>query len=263
MNLGKVRFFPYHPQSPYENMAIDEFLLTDCIERGTASFRLYGWTPPGLSIGLNQKIDTVRVDRCREEGLALVRRMTGGGAILHGDELTYSLAVPREAVGLSASIRESFEAISKFLMLSYARLGLEARYAKDVFPEARHGSRAPFCFTSSEEYDIIIDNKKIGGNAQSRKKTAIFQHGSIPLGPSEGESYTLCEPGDLAYTSLGELCGRGVSPREIADICTAAFAQSFNAELVASEFTIDEKRRIVGIMRSKYCDNNWNYYGRL
>lgn len=262
MKLKKVRFLPYSVYSPYENMAIDEYLLQDFMEKGVPSFRLYGWNPAGLSIGINQKIDTVNTELCQDLGIPVVRRMTGGGAILHKNELTYSLAVPRESVGMNTSIRESFEAISKFIIETYSGFGLEARYARDVYPEQKHGQHSPFCFSSSEEYDMIIAGRKIGGNAQARKKTAVFQHGSIPLKNVSGEELTYGALKTVEYTSLSELKGCSVSPAQAADICTIAFAKIFGADLVSSCFTIEEKRRIVDLMRDKYFNNEWNYYGK-
>jgi lipoate-protein ligase A len=113
-----------------------------------------------------------------------VRRITGGGAIYHSEELTYSLVCSVDQVKASGSVLHSFKVICAFLLSLYKSLGLEADFAIESKPDYFNNKKilgsAPFCFAAKEKYDILIGNKKIGGNAQKRSKGIIFQHGSIP-----------------------------------------------------------------------------------
>jgi lipoyl(octanoyl) transferase len=263
MLLGAIRFIPFNYHSPYENMAIDDFLLNDFLEKGIPSFRLYGWKPAGLSIGVNQMLPTIDTDKCREDNIPVVRRITGGGAILHDSELTYSVVIPAASVGSESTIKYSFEALTVFITNMYSSFGLKAQYAKDAFPDKKHGERSSFCFSSSEEYDMIIKGKKIGGNAQARKKTAIFQHGSIPLEYSNGEQYTINRKQGVEYSSLSELCERNIFIDEAVEKCANAFIESFGAVLQPYEFTLDDKKNIVSLMTNKYGNPRWNFDGTI
>jgi lipoate-protein ligase A len=102
--------------------------------------------------------------------------------IYHSGEITYSLVCAPHQVPPAASIKESFRVLTSFLISFYNKLGLEARYAVEHFPAGtKLGERTPFCFAGKESYDIMIEGKKIGGNAQRRLREVIFQHGSIPV----------------------------------------------------------------------------------
>jgi lipoate-protein ligase A len=263
MVLERVRFIPFAARSPYENMAFDEFLLDDFLENGIPYFRLYAWRPAGLSIGVNQSLVTVDTDKCKEDHIPVVRRITGGGAILHADELTYSLVFPIEAFGKGSDIKESFETVTAFIMEMYRLFGLDPMYAKDAYPDRKHGEKSAFCFSSSEEYDITINGKKIGGNAQARRKTAVFQHGSIPLEESFGNKYVIEDNSLCDYTSLGELLGRTIDVSEAAAKCLESFEKIFGVRVEDYTLTLDDKKKIVKLMTSKYANAQWNFNGKI
>lgn len=263
MVIERVRFIPFAARSPYENMAFDEFLLDDFIENNIPYFRLYSWKPAGLSIGVNQNLALIDTDKCKDDNLPVVRRITGGGAILHDQELTYSLVFPLDAFVKGSGIKESFEAVTAFIMEMYRLFGLDPVYAKDAFPDKKHGERSAFCFSSSEEYDITIGGKKIGGNAQARKKTAVFQHGSIPLEKNSGHTYVLEKNNSCDFTSLGELLGRTVDVSEAAAKCLEAFEKIFGIEVEDYTLTLEDKKKIVKLMTSKYANAQWNFNGKI
>jgi lipoate-protein ligase A len=166
------------------NMAVDQALLScfnpDC---SRPVLRLYGWVPPAISLGRFQVPgEVLDLARCAAAGVPVVRRITGGGAIYHTEELTYALVCASHHLPGAASVKESYRLLTRFLLRFYALLGLDACYAMDLFPAGtRLGERTPFCFAGKEQYDIMIDGRKVGGNAQRRLKGVIFQHGSIPL----------------------------------------------------------------------------------
>ncbi|MGB7630634.1 MAG: lipoate--protein ligase family protein, partial [Candidatus Deferrimicrobium sp.] len=172
------------PLDGASNMAIDEALL-DNFDPGksTPVLRLYGWSPPALSLGRFQDAgEVLDLDRCRADGVSVVQRITGGGVIYHAEELTYAIVCAPHHLPGETTIKESYRFLTGFLLSFYRELGLPAAYAAEV-PEdtSRLGKRTPFCFAGRESYDILIDGRKIGGNAQRRLRRAVFQHGSIPL----------------------------------------------------------------------------------
>ncbi len=160
-------------------MAKDRALLEAFLEDEIPVFRLYSWEK-SVTIGASQTFEAcIALDPTLEAYRNHhAERMTGGGILYHGDDLSYSLILPSSMMqGLS--VKESYEKITGFLLDFYQALGLDAHWAKDD-PSITLVSD-PFCQVGFEPYDIIIQGHKVGGNAQKRTRMAIFQHGSVPL----------------------------------------------------------------------------------
>lgn len=231
------------------NMAVDEALLA-CFDpnRSRPVFRLYGWSPPAISLGRFQTPgDVLDLSRCEAAGVPVVRRITGGGAIYHAEELTYSLVCTPCQVPDAVSVKESFRALTRFICRFYGMLGLDALYAVDHFPPGtKLGERTPFCFAGKETYDILVRGKKIGGNAQRRLKNIIFQHGSIPLvnNAVPGAAFLRMPPPGVEE-GTGALADFGVvRPRdELVRLLAAAFAESIPARLEESALTGEEEEQ--------------------
>ena len=168
------RFIDSPRLSAKENMQIDESLFLTC--RDAPIFRLYSWNPNCFTIGRFQKIEDIQ--NPKQYGDEWAKRVTGGGLLLPGWDVAYSIILPIKMLG-NRSVKESYEYLCGFLFDFYRGLGLNPTWAKDIFAEQL--SQSPFCQEGFEPYDIIIDGKKIGGNAQKRTKNFILQHGSIPL----------------------------------------------------------------------------------
>ena len=262
MFLNKAaRFIPLMGFSPYENMAIDEYMMAFYERSATPVLRFYSWSPPGLSIGRNQDArKEINLEKCAEQHVPVVRRLTGGGAIYHRNELTYSVVCSESDLSETPiSVKASFEKLNAFIMRMYSKFGLKAAYAKDLDPGVKLGERAAFCFAANEDYDIVINSKKIGGNAQMRKKNMIFQHGSIPLCENTGATELMREKTATGnYTSLNALLGREVEAAEAAANLAASFMEEFRADLNEEPLGMEEKKEVVGILTSRYAMNNWN-----
>lgn len=228
------------------NMAVDEALLS-CFDpqRSRPVLRLYGWQPPAISVGRFQKPDLVLdLQKCAAAGVPVVRRITGGGVIYHADELTYALVCGSHHLPVATSIQHSFRLLTQFLLHFYRLLGLDARYAVDHFPAGtRLGERTAFCFAGRERYDIVIDGRKVGGNAQRRLRQVIFQHGSVPLEnrANYGASFLRDSPVKMAEEA-GSLRDFGVSRSlgELSKLMTAAFEATFAAKLTEESITDEE-----------------------
>ncbi len=143
------------------NMGLDQAIL-EAVAVGAAppTLRFYQWSPPAISIGYFQGLhEEVDSDACRAYGVDVVRRITGGGAVFHQNELTYSLVLPESHPLAGGGLSDSYRRLCAGLVAGLARLGLEARFVPIN--------------------DILIDNKKISGNAQTRKRACLLQHGTI------------------------------------------------------------------------------------
>jgi lipoyl(octanoyl) transferase len=180
----KWRFLDSGYGDPHWNMAFDKVLLESYLPAESRPvFRIYQWDKPAISLGRFQDAEKIlNLDNCRKDNISIVKRITGGGAIYHSqDELTYSLVCAAEFFRAD-SVKDSYQKITDFILKAYRSLGFFAQYAKDYQESKKQlGAVSDFCFSGWQDYDILIEGKKIGGNAQKRKRAVIFQHGSIPF----------------------------------------------------------------------------------
>lgn len=165
------------------NMAVDTALLRACEQDETfvPTLRLYGWRRPTLSVGYSQAVEReIDLRRCREAGIEWVRRPTGGRALLHEHELTYSL-VGRTAHPLfRGGLKATYSVISRALLSGLEALGVSgARYIGDRDRTAVRFARSPACFASLNHCEITVDGRKLIGSAQRRTQQAFLQHGSV------------------------------------------------------------------------------------
>jgi lipoate-protein ligase A len=263
------RFIVTAPLSGAENMAIDEALLRSFNPAVSLPvLRLYGWNPPALSLGRHQKAaEILDLERCRNDGAAVVRRVTGGGVIYHADELTYSLVCAPAQIPPTLSIKDSFRLLTGFLLGFYRTLGLDARYAADSAPEGtRFGERTAFCFAGRESFDILVKGRKIGGNAQRRSKDVIFQHGSIPLvnRAVTGLTYMKDQAPEHARgaVSLAD-CGVSADWNSLVPVLGTAFSDYFDTELQREVLSEREQAEMESMVVSKYSADRWNLEGEV
>ena len=264
------RFIDTAPMDGPTNMAMDEALLA-LFDPDTSPpvFRLYGWEPAAFSIGRFQDADTtLDLRKCRDSGVEAVRRMTAGGIIYHADEITYSIVCARKHIHGARSVKESFRKLCGFLLLTYRRLGLDAGFAVDKNRSATGlGQRTPLCFAGREEYDIVIDGRKIGGNAQRRTKGVIFQHGSIPLRNCLPEALGFVRGDEKPATleqntvSIGEL-NVSVDAGRLKKMLVRSFEECIEVTLLDSEPSVDETRLAECLRENKYSRDAWNREGR-
>jgi lipoate-protein ligase A len=242
-------------------MAIDEAIFLSYRENiSLPTLRLYGWKPAAISIGYSQNAqDLLDLDACRREGIDVVQRPTGGGIIFHDRELTYSIVLSQADLGLNLGVKQSFEAITSFLLKAYQDLGATAVFAKDASKTTLSvHSIAAFCFSRNEEYDILVNGKKLGGNAQKRKRRIILQHGSIPLAfDKEKAGSFLREPGilkSLDTTCIHEIAKEKTGFDRLSQILINAFSSQFKVILKTEELTPDEKLLAEELKTKKYSN---------
>src|SRR5438046_2444519 len=250
------------PASGAWKMAVDEVLL-DGVAAGTTppTIRFYGWNPPCLSLGYFQPFDVVDVDGCRALGVDVVRRPTGGRAILHDRELTYSVALPAPLLGQDGGVLPSYYRLSLVLQDGLRRLGVPATLA----PESARSSAAhgPVCFDRPSAHEILLHGRKLVGSAQTRRGGGLLQHGSILIEPRIDKLMACLHRTDAAgsrgledgVAGLAELGVTDLGP--IASAIGAAFAAGFGVDLVEAPLRPDEEEAARALARSQYQSAGW------
>ncbi len=236
-------------------MAVDEALLSNFKEGDVPILRLYRWEP-SLSLGrfsnLTQSID---LQTLHKQKLSFVRRMTGGGVLVHGGDLSYSIVLPRAHLK-NRGIKESYRYLCGFLINLYAALGLKAAFAHDL---KLNISKSNICMAANEPYDIIIDGKKIGGNAQRYTKEVLFQHGSIPISvDNKAFKDIFLEKSDLQFMATLDKMGNNITYKELARLVTETFSKSFKVELIKETLHVEQLSTIDELLTHKYSQKSWN-----
>lgn len=163
----------------FTNMAVDEAIAFACGEgKSPATLRLYGWKLPTISIGYSQKVDDINLQYCKIAGIDIIKRPTGGRAVLHENELTYSVCSSIKNPLFPKNILKSHKKISEALLVGLKKLGIKPVLH---YKTRKQISRHPVCFYAPSIYELVVDGKKIVGSAQRRFKKSFLEHGSIPL----------------------------------------------------------------------------------
>ncbi len=241
----------------YYNMAADEAILCNYITQKVPTLRVYGWDKPFISLGYNQDSKSVLT---AQEQISFVRRITGGSSILHDKELTYSIVCSLEDLDLPKGVKDSYKILCSFLKVFYDNLGLKADFAVDKFSHGL-GSYGNFCFSSSQHFDLVIGAKKIGGNAQRRRKNIIFQHGSIPQKIDFAKIRQLIRnSGNLEEKTidLEGVLGKSTDFFDLSKLLAKSFEQAFGVILSKDKLSIKEQEACELLLRQKYSLKEWN-----
>jgi lipoate-protein ligase A len=249
------------------NMAVDEALLTAMAEGASPpTLRFYAWSPPCLSLGRNQSLADVDLEACRDVGVDVVRRPTGGRAILHTDELTYSLALPQEDARAAGGVLESYRCLSEGLLAGLRRLGVEA--VRAVGQRKAPAGLTAICFETPSDYEITAAGRKLIGSAQWRARGGVLQHGTLPLcgdlarivvclamPEAEREIQRRYLPGRAI--TLEQALGRAIAFSEGARALSDGFAIALNVTLTPGELTAQERAVAAELRRNRYATPDW------
>ncbi|MCX7643558.1 MAG: lipoate--protein ligase family protein, partial [Armatimonadetes bacterium] len=169
----------YSPALPGSwNMAIDEaMLLAHAAGLTPPTLRLYRWQPPAVSLGRLQPFGAINETACRQLGFDIVRRPSGGGAVLHQHEITYSVVVNGKLCPHGSSVLSTYQWLAEGLKAGLKRLGVDISSPSTPCPTLPE--IATFCFARMTSADLSISGRKLGGSAQARKRNFLLQHGSI------------------------------------------------------------------------------------
>ena len=233
------------PGAGARHMAVDEVLLATAAQSGRMSLRFYRWNQPTVSLGYFQS----HADRAAHPAsleAPVVRRQTGGGAIVHDRELTYALAVPANYAGAGDAGR-LYSVVHQAIARTLAAYGVDTRLcgAADSHP----GPRQPFlCFLRRAPCDLFLGDAKIGGSAQRRRQGAILQHGSLLLGRSSAAPEL---PG------INDLTDTSISPVELAERLAQELACELRLSLERQELSPAEQQAAARLVEEKYAANRW------
>ncbi|MFB0519585.1 MAG: biotin/lipoate A/B protein ligase family protein [Acidobacteriota bacterium] len=265
------RLLVNEPTDGFLNMALDESLLLSC-QRGEElslfpTIRFYQWSTPTLSLGYAQRSSqTVDHHYCREAGVKVVRRLTGGRAVLHHREVTYSVVARTDIPPFCGSISETYLLLSRVIMGAYTSLGIAAEMAGKG--EGRRSASSPMthspCFYSPSRHELVYRGKKLVGSAQKRQRNSFLQHGSILLDfdPQLLLLATGQQPGmslPERVTSIKEILRRRVSPDELIERLAASFQKTLRLKLLPGELTDREMEVAQRLCEEKYSQDAWNY----
>jgi len=257
------------PADGKTNMAIDESIL-DAVSQGIVppTLRFYAWSPACLSLGYAQPVSDVDFDQLGKDGWEVVRRLTGGRAILHTDELTYSVAVPIGDPRVAGGVVESYRRLSAGLLAGLRHLG--AGVEADRKAAEAHGVQNPVCFEVPSDYEITVKGRKLLGSAQTRRSEVVLQHGALPL---EGDLGRICDV--LMFASeeereaardrvrgraitLGEALSEPISLARATGGLMAGFCEALNLQLEEGDLSAWEHARAEELLIEKYGTEAWN-----
>ncbi|MGQ0766081.1 MAG: lipoate--protein ligase family protein [Gemmatimonadota bacterium] len=252
------------PLGGAENMAVDEVLLESAIATGRRTVRVYSWRTPTVSFGRNQRV-AGRFERVAFSagGLDVVRRITGGRALLHSREITYSVASPVR----DSALRGDYDLITGLLLRALRALGVNAAEAKAASRrnlDQKRSRRDLICFESPSRGELVVGGDKLSGSAQLRLAGAFLQHGSILI---DDDQNLLAEAMPDARTlparpaaTLRAALGRSIEPGEFASVLFREVRRSWDDSATEAELDPGELRR-VGELVHRYEDAGWTWEG--
>jgi lipoate-protein ligase A len=263
------RLIVSEPMRGAMNMAVDDAIL-DAVTAGKIppTMRLYAWDPPCLSIGYAQPTDDVDLSRLEEKGWDLVRRPTGGRAILHTDELTYAIAAQIGNPHVKGGVLGSYRHLSKGLAAALNLLKLEVTVhpARQIPPELRDD---PVCFQVPSAYEITVHGRKLIGSAQVRKRQGVLQHGSFPL---SGDITRICEvlkfKNEAARVeasnrvreraiTVASVLGSSITWQDAAQALEDGFHHALGIHFEHDELSRAERSRADELVETRYGNLHW------
>lgn len=278
--MNQWRWIRSGAEAPAMNMAVDEAILIAHSEgRTPPTLRFYGWNPASLSIGYFQRArNEVDFEELKRQGIGFVRRATGGRAVLHDRELTYSMIVAESYPGLPRRVTEAYRVLSQGLLNGFINLGLDAEMVTLASEEEKAkyesmGSAA--CFDSPSWYELVVEGRKVAGSAQVRQKEVVLQHGSILLDLNVKQLFSLLkfrsealkERLEQSFESKAVAINqlrreRGMNPVKLEEVEQAfvrGIAEGMDIRLEEAELTLYEKELAERLVREKYGTDEWNF----
>lgn len=267
--MNMYRLIVHRPADGLWNMAVDEAILEAVSSKAAMpTLRLYDWQPACLSLGYSQSIQDVDQERLKARGWRIVRRLTGGRAILHVDELTYALIAPTDEPLVVGSLLESYNRIAGGLLKALEILGLPVEINAHT-PGLNSNSAGPVCFEMPSAYEITFQGKKLIGSAQARRKLGVLQHGSFPLYGDLGRILQVLRfnSEEERKDALERLMNRATNAETISgkklewDLVAKVFVEAFTSELgmcfVEDELSKKELIRAHDLVEIKYSQDDW------
>ncbi|HBY56518.1 MAG TPA: octanoyltransferase [Candidatus Atribacteria bacterium] len=269
----------YH--TGFINMAIDEAIMIAHRESLVPpTIRFYQWLPPAVSLGYFQDLKKeIDIDACQNMGIDIVRRPTGGKAVLHDKELTYSFVIKENHPLVDDSILETYKKISGGIIRGLSYLGIKAKLVPlreklqsvngGDKPKNFHPDIKSICFSVPSQYEVQVDGKKIVGSAQVRKGGIVLQHGSLLIKLEKDKLFSVFNFPSIQVkeklksgfnaTSLEEVLKREISFSELSEVLPRGFEEEFGVKLVEGKLTEKEEKISKDLLENKYSTYEWNY----
>jgi len=256
MNRTPWRLIPVSQETGAFHMAADTYLAT--MESPQPVIRFYQWQPFALSLGYHQSPETIDFQRCRQEGIDIVRRPTGGRAVFHAEELTYAVIFPLDSPFAAGSTQTVHNRISQALADGISDIGVNCSLSGKTDNLREHYTTSVdrnLCFSSQTKHEIQIEEKKLVGSAQRKFSRAILQHGSILTGPAHEkitQFYNMDSRAQKAMTArlkkstthLRQELTTRVDTEKLFLELTSAFQEHFHCDFVLQDFTESERNII-------------------
>ncbi len=258
----------------YENMAIDEAIFLSCQEKKSPpTIRIYGWNPPAVSLGYFQKAENaVDLEACRRRGVDVVRRLSGGRAVLHHKELTYSVICREGIPPLGSSVLETYKTISECLISTLKGLGLDVHWvaSRQKQTDLQEKNKTASCFSSPSWYEITVEGKKICGSAQKRGDGVLLQHGSLLI---DYEPELLAEAlnsrksyGEFlseirsSTTAVNRHLSKKIDFNQLKKLVLKSFEDQLKITLIPGELSEYETQQKDYLLKGKYSTDSWNLH---
>lgn len=263
MNSWRLLHSP--PSSAGYNMSVDEALLNLFYLKEKPILRFYTWKKPTLSLGYYQSIKDINIEKCREYGFDIVRRPTGGRAVLHDKELTYSIICRSKHSNL-ALLKDINTALCKGLEI----IGIKASIYEKTKLNPNFIEKAS-CFASTSNYEIHCNGKKLAGSAQLKRGDIILQHGSILFSIDFEKLYSIFLFSDEkkrqdainhakeSIISINEIIENSIKMKDIMGCLKKGFEEYLDIDFFSCILSEDEKRNAKILDLEKYSNNNWTF----
>jgi lipoate-protein ligase A len=246
------------------NMAIDEAMLLTQKASFQPTLRFYDWLYPAFSFGYFQQIsEEVDVSACDAHGIELVRRMTGGGTVVHGWDVTYTIIVPHGCGGLSKDISAAYCAISNCLINGLQRLGIDVAHQIEK-PLA--GNAPNICLTNPAQYDTLLNGKKIAGVSQRRNQSGVMYQGYIALDLPTSDVLAIASK-QVGFdrvaagqsTAINQCRSAPIYRKQLEDAVTLGFGKTLSVQFVDTELLPQEIETAELLAQTKYGSAEWNF----
>jgi len=241
-------------------MALDEAISEAVREKlSPPTLRIYKWEKPSVSIGYFQQLNDINLDYCAEKNYPLVRRPTGGRAILHESELTYSFCSRYDSLSFKGRLLEDYSSISKALLAGLKLTGVDAM--SSFSRERGNGHKNPACFKAVSYGEVTVEGKKVIGSAQKRYTNGLLQQGSILLNFNAAELHKVLKCRDVEdFSDIGYLMEHDpeITFDKLRISLKGAFEAEFDIKLIADKPTKYEMKRAKELDRGKYSSQEWN-----
>lgn len=242
-------------------MAVDEALLISALDgKSPPTIRFFQWQKPSITFGYMVKVDKeLNADLCRKRDVPFIRRITGGGVVFHGCDITYSIVFPKSLAPETSSPLSSYQLINKIFVNALKKTGIEASLLQDKVEHSRD-----VCFVEPTEYDVLYRGRKLIGNAQRRRKEWVLNHGSILFDAGYLKMADLIanlenpvETFSKNSISLQEI-QTGLTREKVINSLINQFEQDLGVKIENGVLSENESSLAKNLAQTKYSMEKWN-----